>query len=84
MGSKTEETCFFVVLPPQRQIGLTQPKQAKVNPFVYCVKLISEYPLLAVRLKLGRSQDVGLARCLYCQYYEDVLGRRSFNLFLQR
>ena len=79
-GSKTEETvlfCFFVVLPPQGQIGLTKLLDSEGQSIcllrLYCLSL--SYDIC----KLARVETLGSTRCSSYHDYTEPKVLEYFN-----
>ena len=79
-GSKTEETvlfCFFVVLPPQGQIGLTKLLDSEGQSIcllrLYCLSL--SYDIC----KLARVETIGSTRCSSYHDYTEPKVLEYFN-----
>ena len=84
-GSKTEETvffCFFVVLPPQGQIGLTKLLDSEGQSIcllrLYCLSL--SYDIC----KLARVETIGSTRCSSYHDYTEPKVLEYFNRALNK
>ena len=71
MGSKTEETCFFVVLPPQGQIEFLEPLEREEEFICLLRQSFSTHQIMFfLSLRLGPVP--------YHQHYEDTEGYLVF------
>ena len=79
-GSKTEETvffCFFVVLPPQGQIGLTKLLDSEGQSI--CLLRLNCLSELHENCKLARVETIGSTRCSSYHDYTEPKVLEYFN-----
>ena len=79
-GSKTEETmvfCFFVVLPPQGQIGLTKLLDSEGQSI--CLLRLNCLSELHENCKLARVETLGSTRCSSYHYNYEPKVSKYFN-----
>ena len=79
IGSKTEETCFFVVLPPQGQIEFLELPFSE-EEFICLLRLCIRAHQIVNFLSLSSigSETLGSPRYSYYRSYEDIRSGMKF------